>query len=1028
MRTPRLFGAVILISAVVASPLWGQSLKPSLMDSFRIGSGGGALCQAQSKSADPAISDIFDRAWTLVCRDATQPVGQIYALRGNFAAVEARIFNAPTENRSCGNWTAVVLEGLAGAQQASCDNGYTAYKYAKGKVTYAAKGLAAYDSALRLGLRTIVADKMLPGKLEIATTGTQDATAFARSQAAALDPQVALAEGYRRNNSGNFIEAAQFFDSLQQQVDAATISDMKETTADRDQRLHEYAVNRALQLSNLGEFEQADTLFVLARKYTVTDRVQIRLRRNFEAMHLLNQQRLVEALALLDRPVAPFDRGTIEAGSAIELGEQITAELNGSNPNTATLSVKQDTKLTPAERAAIIDAQSLQLRGTIARLQGKPGEGRNLMALALDDAVRVREGRVTSIARLRAQIMTEMALADEDQGNFGAARGLFDNALLLLETTYPETSAVNNVRARLAAFLVRRGSRAEALALYRKVIASTVANQGSTTGLTNQIKPYFDLLSDGIAQEPALAQDLFLAAQTLIRPGAADSMEVLARELQAGGGEAARLFRQSVTLSRDIERARIELARLTQMAQQDSAALPLLEIQRADLASLSEQQTATQAALNAYPQFRAVSKQTLSLAEMQATLGAGEAYFKLAIAGNAVYAIYADTNTTNGYRLKISAAELTGQVAALRDTISTWENGEATTYPFDVMLARKLFLDLFAPVAPQLTAARHLIFEPDGAMLQLPVNLLIADQASVDVYAARNAKKGSDEFDFRDIQWLGRRTSVSTAISARSFRDARLAPKSLAQRQYLGFGSNAPAFSQVVMADIRGPSAFDTLDCSWPLDEWNKPIAATELVMAAKLVGTDSAKVVTGAQFTDAAIQIQPDLNNYRILHFATHGLVTAPRIGCPARPALLTSIGGGTSDGLLSFAEIFDLKIDADVVILSACDTASQASSAATQEAGLNVGGGTALDGLVRSFIGAGGRSVIASHWPAPEAYDATQRLISGLFLTRDMSVAEAMRQAQLNLMDDPDTSHPFYWAGFAIVGDGARNFLGGS
>lgn len=1028
MRTPRIIGALIFASSAMTSPLVAQSLKPSLMDSFRIGSGGGALCQAQSKSSDPAISGIFDRAWTLVCRDATQPVGQVFALRGDSAAIDTRISSSRPENRTCGSWTTASIEGLAGAQQASCDGGYVAYKYTVGKVTYAAQGLTAYDSALRLGLRTIVADRMLPGKLDIVTTGTEDATAFARSQAATLDPQVALAEGYRRNNSGNFVEAAQFFDSLQQRADAVAGSDDKETASQRDQRLHEYAVNRALQLSNLGEFGQADTLFALARQYPVTDPVQVRLRRNFEAMHLLNQQRLVEALTVLDRSVAPFDKQSISASGTVELGERITAEINGSNPSSASLSVRQDTKLTPAERAAIIDAQALQLRGTISRLQGKSDEGRSQMARALEDSVRVRDGRVTSIARLRAQIMTEMALADEDQGNFASARGLFDNALLLLETTYPETSAVNNVRARLAAFLVRRGSPAEALALYRKVIASTVANQGSTTGLTNQIKPYFDLLSDGVSQNPALVEDLFLASQTLIRPGAADSMEVLARELQAGSGEGARLFRQSVTLSRDIERGRIELARLTQMAQQDSAAMPLLEIQQADLASLAEQQTATQAALTAFPQFRAVSKQTLSLADMQTTLLPGEAYFKLAVAGDAVYAIYADTKSTNGYRLKISASEMTAQVNALRDTISTWENGEPTTYPFDVALAHKLYLDLFAPVAPQLATAKHLIFEPDGAMLQLPVNLLVADQASVDTYTARVAPQSGDEFDFRGVNWLGRTTAVSTAISARSFRDARLAPQSAAQRQYLGFGNNAPAFAQVVKASTRGPSTFDTLDCTWPLTEWNKPIAATELIIAANLIGNDSSRVVTGTQFTDTAVQVQPDLNNYRILHFATHGLVTAPRVGCPARPALLTSIGGEASDGLLSFAEIFDLKIDADVVILSACDTAGKASSAATQEAGINVGGGSALDGLVRGFIGAGGRSVIASHWPAPDSFDATQRLMSGLFQTRGASVAEAMRQTQLKLMDDADTSHPFYWAGFAIVGDGARNFLGGN
>lgn len=1021
MRTSRIFFVIASLAGLSQAPLSAQSLRPSLMDSFPIGSGGGALCQAQSKSSDAVLTDMFDRAWTLVCRDAATPVAQLFALRGD--STDTRV----TSSHKCANWMPVNLDSLASAMQANCDGGTTLYRHKSGKFTYYARGLSAYDNALRLALRTVVSDRLIAEKLEIATAGGGDAEAFARSQAETLDLATALAEGYRRNNSGNFVEAAQFFDTLQQQAQSSSTNIEKETAAQRMQRLHEYGINRALQLSNLGEFAQADSLFAQAAQIPVTDRVQVRLRRNFEAMHYLNQQRLADAVAVLDRPVAALDGSALADGDGIQIGEQIAAEINGGNASLASLGVKQETSLTPDERAAIIDAQALQLRGTILRLQGKASDSRASMVRALDDAIKIRNGRVVSIVRLRAQIMTEMALAEEDQGNFAASRALFDDALLLLETTYPETSAVNNVRARLAAFLVRRGNNAEALGLYRKVIVTATENGIGTTGLTNQLRPYFDLLSDGIKQDPKLAADLFLASQTLIRPGAADSMEVLSRELLAGSTEAARLFRQSVTLSRDIERGRIELARLVLLAQQDSAAMPLLKAQQDNLASLAELQTATQGALSAFPQFRAVSKQTISLDELRGTLKPGEGYFKLAVAGPAVYAIYADTQGTTGYRLPITASEMGRKVTALRSSISTWESGVPTTYAFDVALGRELFVDLFEPVAARLAKTSHLVFEPDGAMLQLPINLLISEQAGVDAYLARNKRSEADEFDFRGLSWLGRTTAVSTSISARSFRDARLARASGATRQYLGFGKNAPAFTQVVKSTVRGPSTFESVDCTWPLAQWNRPIADTELLAAAKSVGADGSQVITGPAFTDSAIKKQADLDNYRILHFATHGFVTAPQIGCPARPSLLTSIGAVDSDGLLSFGEIFDLKIDADVVILSACDTAGQASALVTQEAGLKTGGGTALDGLVRAFIGAGGRSVIASHWPAPDEYNATERLISGLFQTRDMSVADAMRQTQIALMDDRDTSHPFYWSGFAIIGDGSRLFLGG-
>ena len=215
-------------------------------------------------------------------------------------------------------------------------------------------------------------------------------------------------------------------------------------------------------------------------------------------------------------------------------------------------------------------------------------------------------------------------------------------------------------------------------------------------------------------------------------------------------------------------------------------------------------------------------------------------------------------------------------------------------------------------------------------------------------------------------------------------------------------------------------------DCRWDIAQWNRPVSADELVTASRTMRPDAAMRLTGAAFTDTAVQDRADLNQYRILHFATHGLVTAPRAACPARPALVTSFGDGDSDGLLSFQEIYDLKLDADLVILSACDTAGAASVAATREAGVARGGGNALDGLVRAFIGAGGRSVIASHWPAPDDFDATKRLIGGLFAAREgESVADALWATQQQLMDDKATSHPYYWAGFAIIGDGAQALL---
>ena len=210
-------------------------------------------------------------------------------------------------------------------------------------------------------------------------------------------------------------------------------------------------------------------------------------------------------------------------------------------------------------------------------------------------------------------------------------------------------------------------------------------------------------------------------------------------------------------------------------------------------------------------------------------------------------------------------------------------------------------------------------------------------------------------------------------------------------------------------------------ECDWPIQTWQAPISPDELVLGQTLFG-GSSRLVTGAAFTDSALLADEKLSDYKILHFATHGLVTAPRPDCPARPALVTSFAADGSDGLLSFKEVFDLKLDADVVILSACDTAGAASASASREAGIT-GGNYALDGLVRAFVGAGARSVVASHWPVPDNYDATKRLVGGMLRARPgQPLASALGEAQAALMDDARTSHPFYWAAFIILGDGAK------
>lgn len=1010
VRHPLLVPILAALASGTPGLAQAQVSDPTLRDSFSIGEQGGALCEVQATVRDTVVRGMFDRAWVIVCRDASQPVGTVRLLRATPDQARARI--------AAGRADTIVCDGDRCTVKGS-DVAWTMRIEADGANSYAAEGFAAYGDALNLALESIRQRRVVPGQIKVATTSVGNSDGFARTLAGTIDIDKALAEGYRRNHSGDYAEAAEFFEALSRRsIEEQAAGGIDPT---------EFTLNRALQRSNLGEFAEADRLFTEVEAIPTSDPVQLRLRRNFRAIHALNQRDYEGAAALLETPIPPLTNEVEVHGGAVTLTPEIVAGVNSGASARAVRQTGDRERLTPTERAQIIDAQAVHLLGTVQRLKGDAKAAKAAQLKGLSDALAVREGRVTSIVRLRSQMLGELALAEEALGDNGAADVRFRESIAALAVEYPETSALASARARYAAFLTRRGQDDQALAIYRDVVTALAGSHRSTAGMANMMAPYYRLLAGRAATDPKAVEDFFVASQLQVRPGVADTQAVLARELSAGSDDGARLFRQATTLDRDIERARIEDARLAQLP-----VTPEIEALRADLKiqldNLSFQQAETLAKLSDYPQYRVVASGKLDLAELQKVLRPDEAYLKMLVVGDAVYAMLIGPGDAQLWRSDINTQGLENAVDSIRSTISITENGRRVTYPFDATTARRLYTQLFAPVADRLPNVPHLIFEPDGAMLRLPINLLITSDVGLAAYEQRVADPNADAFDMRNIAWLGRATRPSTAVSALSFRNARQAAPSKGSREYLGLGQNLPAVGGALpsLGTRGGVAGGVDGSCQWDISQWSRPISADELVTASGTMDRGAATLLTGGAFTDTAVKNRGDLSDYRIIHFATHGLVTAPRPSCPARPALVTSFGGQDSDGLLTFQEIFDLKLDADLVILSACDTAGAATVAATREAGVASGGGNALDGLVRSFIGAGGRSVIASHWPAPDDYDATKRLIGGLFAARHgESIADALWASERQLMDDRQTSHPYYWAGFAIVGDGGQPLL---
>ena len=690
--------------AVMAAAAAAPAAEPgiSLRDSFRLGSGGSVVCSAIFSSRDPALKDMFDRSYAIICRDAAAPVGRLHALRTRGEDPAERLALQRKGKADCLPAAPIDLDGMRRVSVLSCtlDNGlaHRVYSWRRANVLYVAEGLAGYDSALRLGLRTLVADRPVPGNVEVAVTEAGDPAAFARAQAEALDPARARDEAYRRNNAGAYADAAEFFEVL--------------TAAEtRGAGRAEALVNAAVQQSNLGYFGEADALFARAVEAGAGDIVVARMLHNYRAIDLLNRGSAADALAELDKPLPPSaalpspDPATaIDARTALRINAEAPAlrQLGGAGG-----------ALLPEERAQILDAQAQHLRGVLLRLAGAPEPASAALQRALAQLDAVRDGRVTSTLWLRAQIYGELAALAEARGDSGESERQHRAAIALLEAEHPGSAALLSAETRLAAYHARGGRTAEARALYKRIVDSNARGGSPSPTLHRTLAPYFALL-ERQGSDPAAAAEMFKAAQLLVRPGVAQTQAVLARELSGGSDEASRLFRQSVNLGRSIERTRVEIARLAASAAPDAARLDGL---RGELGRLEQEQVAAQARLADFPRYRVISGGLMELAELQRALRPGEAYYKMIVAGDDAYAVLATPAAARAWKIAATPAELEREVDSIRATVAVEENGRILTYPFDVELAFRLYGQLFGPGAEAMAAVTHLIFEPAGPSL-----------------------------------------------------------------------------------------------------------------------------------------------------------------------------------------------------------------------------------------------------------------------------------------------------------------------
>jgi CHAT domain-containing protein len=442
-----------------------------------------------------------------------------------------------------------------------------------------------------------------------------------------------------------------------------------------------------------------------------------------------------------------------------------------------------------------------------------------------------------------------------------------------------------------------------------------------------------------------------------------------------------------------------------------------------------------------------------SVDEIQAALRPGEALLSFYFGQTASFVWAVPKYGPVAFaKLPMMALELSAKVHRLREALEPQVARVEEIPPFDLNLAYELYSLLLKPVEAGWKDAKSLIVVTNGALGELPLSLLPTARSQIDTNATPLFS------GYRSVPWLARTHTVSEIPAASALITLRRLPPGSPQRETLiGFGDpyfnqeeaaeaesqSVAASAQVASESTTGADAEATmrgasliLRASPHTEEIDKaelemlprlPDTREELIAMAHALGVDPEMALYLGKGANEQNVETLDLSHYRIIAFATHGLVPGDLDGLtqPALALTAPEVAGVPGDGLLTTEKIMALKLNADWVVLSACNTAAGAGA-----------GAQAVSGLGSAFFYAGTRALLVTNWSVHSA--SARQLISELFQRQGehprLSRAEALRQAMMALLDGPgfvdrsghtlySYAHPLFWAPYSVIGDGGGN-----
>ncbi len=835
--------------------------------------------------------------------------------------------------------------------------------------------------------------KRLPS---VAAAATPQASGLAtqRAAAAAVNVQGAgaiaeverlRAQGAKENQAGNYAAAEAAY--------RAAMTLQEKVVGHGNPALAIPIARLALQISNQGRYPESDPLFAEAARLAASpdqlDPLAVANVDYLAALDQLNRNRPAEALALLDKAEAGYS-ANVPPDALTPRPSKGRTSIDRLSDNAFDAALLQD-QTSSAALNGLIETRRYRAVALVAL-----GRGAEASA-ALASARSLYEGRDP---RLAARFYRTAGMAAAANGQGAAAISDLGLAVDKFASALPDSLPLAKTELLRADELVARHDDGGALSLCRdaaQTLQSLKAGADAALIVPCLHAMYADTGPDQAGAQPALLE-MFALAQ--LAQGSITSRQIaVATARLAEGARDPRVAdairnRDIVTDRLDaLDRRRAELA----ADKGDPAAIDKLDDEiRKTREELNEAGEALQAAA---PGFAALVQETVSAKDAQALLAPHEALVSVVMADNEGWVFLLRRDRIVVGRLDGGAKRANALVAKFRASVEPGADSQPP--PFDIASAQDLYTAVLGPVAAGLGDVTAINVAPSGTLLSIPFGALLTGPATADA--------------FDKAPFLIRKMTVSHVPSVASFVNLRQSAKTAqAPEPWFGMGDyRAPTLHQALASfppETCGQSARELADLP-PL-----PGSQRELAVASKLLGATAGDEMLGVNFTAKNVRAAP-LKNYRVLHFATHAVLPG-ELRCQSEPAVLTSTPEGAPDasgGLLTASQIAQLDLNAELVILAACNTGGDAAA----------GAGESLSGLARSFFFAGARSLLVTHW---DANDASTTYLTALFLASLQASpasgpAAALASAQRRMLDEATganaaAGHPFYWAVVALIG----------